>query len=292
MERILVTRANGYVGREVVRRLLGRGVEVLAGAAEPHEAHELFAGADVDVVELDYLRTETYDAATMSADRVFLVPPPFDPRADENLIPFLDWAVSAGVGHVVLLSAMGIEWRAHVALRRVERRVREIGVPHTFLRPNWYMQNFLAGPVQAQISERGSFAVPAGDAALSFVDIGEVADAAAAVLAGIRHFGKAYTLTGPRALTHHDAARMLSDAAGREIRYRPIDDETLRRQLEQAGWTAERSDIVIGLFRSMRGGDRAKVTDDLPRLLGREATDFATFAATHAAAFRQLTAEL
>jgi uncharacterized protein YbjT (DUF2867 family) len=281
MARILVTRATGRVGSEVVRRLRERGVEVKAGTTEPERAAALF-DAGVEIVELDYRRTETYDAAVMWADRIFLVPPPFEPRADEDLIPFLDWAVAAGTEHVVLLSAMGLEERDTVPLRRVEQRVVATGVPFTFLRPNWYMQNFVAGFLAAPVRERGVLSVAAGDAAVSFVDVRDVAEAAAAVLCGDVHAGRAYTLTGPEALTHHDAARVLSHAAGREIRYEPVSDDDMRRVLLHAGWPAGRVEVAMGLFRAMRAGERSPITGDLAALTGREPVSFTTFAAEHA----------
>jgi uncharacterized protein YbjT (DUF2867 family) len=285
MDRILVTAATGTLGAEVVRRLLARGREVKAGTRDPERAARMF-GDGVEVVELDYLRTETYDAAVMWADRIFLVPPPFDPRADENLIPLLDWAVSSGTEHVVLLSAMGVEKIEYVALHRVEKRVREIGVPFTFLRPNWFMQNFLADFLAEPIRATGRFALAAGAGAVSFVDARDVADAAAVALCGAAPVGEAWTLTGPEALTHARAAGILSAATGREIRYENVDDEAMRAMLVAARWPAEQAEVALGLLRMMRQGGRAEVTDAVRTLLGRQPTDLATFATEHAGTWR------
>jgi uncharacterized protein YbjT (DUF2867 family) len=284
MQRILVTQATGRIGREVVPRLSERGCDVVAGTVEPDRAALLFGGA-VDVEELDYNRSEAYDPTALRADRILLIPPPLDPQADEELGPFLEAAATAGVQHIVLLSAMGLEWRAHVALRRVERKVRDTGIPCTFIRPNWFMQNFLAGYLSVPIRQTSSFALPLDSSPVSFVDVGDVADVVVETLCGAFEDGDTWTLTGPAALTLDEAADILSEAVGREIKYRAVDDDEMRSRLSYYGWPPERAEVAIGLFRSMRNGERAAVTDTVETLLGRPARDFASFARENAQSF-------
>jgi tetratricopeptide (TPR) repeat protein len=60
----------------------------------------------------------------------------------------------------------------------------------------------------------------------------------------------------------------------------------MERTLLDDGWLPDQAAVLVGLLRSMREGDRARVTGDLSTLLDREPTDFATFAAEHAAAWQ------
>lgn len=284
-EKTLVTGATGKVGRELVARLMENGAEVKAATRNPEEARATFRRA-VEVVELDYDATETWDAAVQWADRVFLVPPPFDPRADERLVPFLDWAVQSGARHLVLLSAMGVEARERLTLRRIEQRIERTGVAWTFLRPNIYMQNFARGFVARSIRDRGVFRLPAGDAHVSFVDGRDVAAVAAAVLRDDAHFGRAYTLTGPEALTHAEAAAAIGEVAGREVRYEPISGDEMTRSLLDDGWPADQADTFASLLSAIREGRRSAVTDDVSAVLGAQPTAFAEFVADHADAWR------
>lgn len=284
-EKILVTGATGKVGGELVRQLVDAGMEVKAGTRNPRSAADWLEGA-AEVVELDYDATETWDAAVQWADRVFLVPPPFDPRGDERLVPFLDWAVQSGSRHLVLLSAMGAEAREQMALRRIEQRIERTGVAWTVLRPNIYMQNFARGFVARQIREEGGFGLPADGAAVSFVDGRDVAAVAAAALEGDDHFGNAYTLTGPDAMTHADAARAIAEVTGRPVVYRPIDEDAMRGALLEAGWPADQADTFSRLLSAIREGQRAAVTGDVEAVLGRPATPFTRFAADHVDAWR------
>ncbi|MEJ2218536.1 MAG: NAD(P)H-binding protein [Gemmatimonadota bacterium] len=276
-EKILVTGATGKVGSVLVRRLRDAGREVKAGTRRPERAQELL-GPGVEIVELDFERTETYDAAVQWADRVFLAPPPFDPRADAMLVPFLDWAVQSGSRHLVLLSAMGIEAVEHVALHRVEQRIQETGVAYTFLRPNWFMQNFASGLVADAIRERGAFELAAGAGRVSFVDVDDVADAAAVVLANDAHLGRAYTLTGAESLGFDDAARVLASAVGREVRYLPVSPDAMRTALQQAGWGDAHAGVYLELLASIARDERAAVSGDLTTLLGRPPRTLEAFA--------------
>ncbi len=279
-EKVLVTGATGKVGREVVRLLLDAGVEVKAGTRRPERATELFH-EQVEVVELDYEHTVTFDGAVQWADRVFLVPPAFDPRADDLLVPFLDWAVQSGSRHLVLVSAMGIESRDDLSLRRVELRIERTGVAHTLLRPNVYMQNFSTGFIARRIRDDERFALAAGDSHVSFVDTRDVAAVAAAALTSDAHMGAAYTLTGPEALGHDAVARIIAGVAGHDVVYRPIDEDAMHRRLHDAGWDHPNAEAFLGLLRAIRNGVRARVTDDVARVLGRPPTDFHTFAEQH-----------
>src|SRR5690606_8524033 len=140
------------------------------------------------------------------ADRLFLQPPPFHADAHEMMKPLLDWAVQAGVEQVVALTAMGMEVRDDLAIRRLERHIASLGVDYTFLRPNLLMQNFRRDFLGDRIRRTGSFAMPLGEARVSMVDGRDVAAVAAAALTTRDHCDAAYTLTGPESLTHREMA--------------------------------------------------------------------------------------
>lgn len=284
-ERILVTGATGIVGSELVRLLVEDGSEVKAGTRSPERARHLF-DPKVEVVELDYRQPATFDAAVEWADRLFLQPPPFDPDAHETLAPLLDWAVQAGTGHVVALSAMGMEVRDDLAIRRLEKHVASLGVDYTFLRPNLLMQNFRRDFLGDRIRRTGVFAMPVGDARVSMVDGRDVAAVAARALTSRDHMGRAYTLTGPEAVTHAEMAEVLSDVSGREVRFESCSDEEMLGWLVGSGWSPEIAGVVISLYQSVRAGVRAAVTDDVRVVLGRPARSFRDFAEDYADEWR------
>lgn len=284
-ERILVTGSTAPVGRELVRLLVEAGSEVKAGTRRPDRARSLF-DPSVQVVELDYGRPATFDAAVEWADRLFLQPPPFEPDAHRTLVPLLDWAVQAGTGHVVTVSAMGMEVREDLPIRRLERHIESLGVDYTFLRPNFYMQTFDEGFLGERIRRTGGFRMPVKDARVSLVDGRDVAAVAAAALTGREHSGRAYTLTGPEALTHAEIAGIVGAAAEREVRFETCTDEEMLGWLVGAGWGRDVAGVVIAMYQSVRGGVREAVSPDVPDVLGRPARSFRDFAAEHAEHWR------
>jgi uncharacterized protein YbjT (DUF2867 family) len=284
-ERVLVTGATSPVGSELVRLLVEAGCEVRAGTRRPDRATDLF-GDGVEVVELDYRQPATFDAAVEWADRVFLQPPAFDSDAYDTLAPFLDWTVQAGTGHVVLLSAMGMEVREDRPMRRLERHLDSLGVSCTVLRPNFYMQAFTDGFLGDRVRRTGTFSMPVDGARVSLVDGRDVAAVAARALTTTEHFGAAYTLTGPDALTHAEMAEAMSAASGRAVTFAKCTDEEMLGWLVGAGWPEHVAGVVIALYQAVRGGVRSAVTDDVERVLGRPPRSFADFATEHAARWR------
>lgn len=284
-ERVLVTGATGKVGQELIRLLLQDGVVVRAGTRDPERATHLF-GQAVEVVELDYDATETYDAAVQWVDRIFLVPPPFDPDAYDTLLPLLDWAVASGTRQIVLLSAMDVEARPELALHRLETHLEELHISWTLLRPNLYMQNFTTGFLLDDIRERGQFALCAGSGRVSFVDVRDVAAVAAAALHGAQHDGQAYTLTGGAALDFAEVAALISEAAARAIAYRSVPPEQMTRILQGLHWPERQAAVGAALFASVAAGRREPTHGDIAEVLGRVPTGFQEFAREHAHVWR------
>ena len=290
-EKVLVTGATGKVSSDVVRRLRSRGVDVKAGTRQPTEGRRRF-GDDVEVVELDYEQTDTWDGAVEWADRVFLVPPPFDPNADEMLEPFVEWAVASKVRHIVVLSAMAITQYDDMALNRVERALLDSEVRHTILRPNLFMQNFgaegeLQGMWRALHRTRGAVEVPAGEARVSFVDARDVAEVAAEALTGQEeHWERIHTLTGPEPLSFREALDRITEAGGGAIRYRPVEEAHFADVLRGLHWPKDRTEAVLSLFQSVREGRREEVVPDLQELLDHPPGTFDAYAREVAGSWR------
>ena len=277
---VLVIGATGSVGNELVTLLSRMGERVRAATRDPAAARSPDCG--VEFVEFDFERPETFAPALDGADRVFLIARPGDDHADLVSYPLIGEIKRQGVRHVVNLSAMGVESRDDLALRRVERYLEDSGVGFTHLRPNFFMQVFSSGPLLLDIRSTGAIHIPAADAELSYIDVGDIAAVAAATLTKRGHTGKAYTLTGGEALDHREIARAISAASGRTVQYVPISEEAARKSLEAAGLSPERTERLLGFYRLVRQGFCAPVSSDVQTLLGRSPNSFAQFASDNA----------
>ena len=274
---ILVTGASGTVGREVVVRLAGHG-PVRRATRDP-------AGAGLDSVRFDFLDSSTFGPALHGVDRVFLLRPPKLARARHDFGPFIGAIERAGVRQAVFLSVRGAGGNPLLPHHGIERLLQRSALAWTHLRPNDFMQNF-ATVHRADIRDRSGIWAPAGRGRTSFVDARDVADAAVRVLTEAGHGRKAYTLTGPDALSLHDVADVLSGVLGRRITYRNPGIPAFLRHNRSAGHPLAFGLVMAGVYTAARLGLAAGISPGLPRLLGRPATPFGTFARDSAALWR------
>lgn len=257
---VLVLGATGTVGRPLVAELLARGLPVRAAsrAARPQPG--------TTPVRFDYRDAAATAAALDGAGAVFLMLPSGQLAIEAMLAPVVDAAAARGV-RIVLQSAAGAEADEEIPYRRVERRIEASGAPFVILRPTWFMDNF-ATFWRAGI-EAGEIALPAGEGRTGFVAAADIAAAAAAALASDRFDGRAFTLTGPEALSYAEAAEILSRVLGRTIRYRAIDDAAFVAGAVAAGIPEPYARFLATLFGPVRAGWTAGLSDGVAALAGR-----------------------
>jgi uncharacterized protein YbjT (DUF2867 family) len=278
---ILVTTA-GKVGAETARLLAERGQPVRLLSRDPGKVKALADGG-VDVVQGDLSVPATIDEAVRGVSAVVLVSAA-NPVHEVNVI---DSAARADVGHIVKITSKASA-DSPIARRRaqaeIERALLASGIPHTLLRNNAYMQNFL---MQAPLIARtNGFATSTGGGRVGHVDSRDVAAVAAEIAASpAAHDGKTYWPTGPEALSDEQAAAVLSQVLGREIAWRPITFEQQRQAMIAAGLPEAVAEDNAKAFALFADGDADYVTQDVPELIGRPARSFETFVVDHAGAF-------
>lgn len=271
--RILVTGATGNVGREVITELRRRGATIVAAVYNEQDAQR--APADVATVPFDFARPETFAPALRGVDRLFFMRPPQISDVARYLHPAIDAAREAGVRRVVFLSLLGVNPR--VPHYEVEQKIIASGLPYTFLRPSFYMQN-LDTFYRDDIRLRDEIFVPAGSAKTSFIDARDIGAVAGLVLTEAGHEGKAYELTGSEALDYYEVADIFTQAQGRTITYkRPTPAEYAARQ-QALGVADEFVDVMRMLYWTVRLGIGKKVTPELGELLGRAPLAMAQYA--------------
>ena len=280
---VLVIGATGTVGGALATRLEQLGHRVRAASRRPPNAG---VQSLREFVEFDLERPETFGPALDGVDRVFLIARPGDDNPERLAVPLIDEMVRHRVRRLVDLSALGAETRDDFGLRRVERHIEASGIPWTHLRPNWFMQVFSGGPLLAGIRATGAIHLPAADARISYIDVGDLADVAAVALIAPGHEGRAYALTGGESLHHDEVAAAIAAAAGRPVRYGAIPEDAARAALAAAGLSAERVERLVGFYRRVREGACAPVSPDVASVLGRAPTRFIRFAAAHSTNWR------
>jgi uncharacterized protein YbjT (DUF2867 family) len=287
---ILVTGASGTVGKEVLKQVAKGGAKYRAMYRSAAEAAKAPPGANTVVA--DFAKKETLEPALGGVSHVYLVCSPL-PNLVELEGNMIDACVEAGVKHVVLNSALGAgdydtsfpAWH-----RKVEDKLRSTRLSWTILRPNSFHQNtvtYYAGSIRRE----GVFYGSLQDARLSYLDVRDVAGAAAKVLAGKEHTGKIYELNGPEALTSSEIAGKIAKHAGRSVKYVDIPMEAQRKSMVDLGMPEWQVTALLELqqyYVSGRGGDVDRV---LQNLLGQPPITMDQFLAENAAAFREQAAK-
>jgi uncharacterized protein YbjT (DUF2867 family) len=283
---IVVTGPTGQIGRHLVEALRAGGAPVRA-LVHHEDAAVALRAQGIEAVVGAFEDTAALDRALDGGERLFLLSPPGTDAMYAQQAAVVDRARAAGVRHVVKQSSIGADEPTDAGIiaahRRIELHIERSGTAWTHLRPNWFMQNELAQA--ASIAADGVFYAP-DVTRVAMIDARDIASVAAHVLTTDGHDGRAYTLTGPDALSYADVARQLSEALGREVRWVEVSLDQARDSMVDAGLSRE---LAIGFTEVMAryrdGGVTAQPTSVVRELLGRDPIAFEQFVTEHADAF-------
>jgi uncharacterized protein YbjT (DUF2867 family) len=227
---------------------------------------------DTDVRVCDYADEQAAVAALHGVDVLFMVSAAEAHDRREQHRTFIRAAATAGVGHLVYTSFAGAAADATFTLGRdhhdAEQAILESGMVHTFLRDNFY-----ADVLPWFADSTGAIRGPADEGRVAAVARADVADVAAAVLRDpASHAGRAYTLTGPEALTMTEVAARAGAALGRRLRFV---DETVEAayawRAAQYGAEPWQLDAWVSTYTAIADGSVAEVTDDVELVTGHPA---------------------
>jgi uncharacterized protein YbjT (DUF2867 family) len=229
-----ITGITGNIGGAVARNLLAahqpvRAVVRDAGKAPAWEQR----GCEIAVAEIGDARALA--AAFAGAESVFvLVPPMFDPAPDfpeaQAVAATLKSALQAArPGSVVYLSTIGAQAAKPNLLTQhsiIERTLRELASPITFLRPAWFMENSTWDVAPAR--EKGvipSFLQPLGKPVpmVATADIGRLA---AELLQETWEGHRVIELEGPKRVTPNEIAAALSDLLDQPVKMEAVPRES------------------------------------------------------------------
>ena len=278
---ILITGANGVVGRHVLELLLQDGTAVAAVTRGPDSA-PLPDG--VEVVSGDLFRPQWLEPALKGVEALQISPRATGPGLGE----LLTLAVEQGVQRVVLLSATTVEHPAGEArfaaqFARAEDLVRRSGMKWTVLRLADFSANALAWAPQIKAGDvvRGAY----GRAATSPIHEADIAAVAVQALRDGAHAESVHTLTGPQSLDQYEKVRLLGAAIGRTLTFQELPPDQVRQGMLAQGLPEEVPARLLGSLAdySERPGPTTSTVEDL---LGRPASTFADWARDNASAFR------
>lgn len=248
---VLVTGATGKQGNATAEHLLQRGFRVRALTRDPGQhAAERLRERGAEVVRGDFDDASSLADAMEGMDGLFLISHYWDgvDREVERGSRVAGIAAEVGIEHLVFASVANCDRDTGVphfeSKRRIEEWIETLGVPHTFLRPVAFMENWEWPDVRDAIRD-GTLAWPLGPKTpytqIAVTDVGAVA--ALAFEDPERWTGGAVELAGDERMME-EIADAFGRALGRDVRY------------EQAAWDAggESGEENASMMRFFEGG--------------------------------------
>lgn len=278
---IIITGANGQLGRAITERLLDHvpAAQVGVSVRDPRRARAL-EERGVRVRQGDFTDPTSLQHAFEGAEQVLIVSA--DSTGAELVRAHrmaIEAAVAAGAKRILYTSHMGANpssaFPPMVDHAATEAILRDSGVAYTTLRNGFYASTvpMLLGAAL----KTGELPAPE-DGPVAWTAHADLADLTARALAedGLLD-GVTPPLTAAEAIDMTGIAEIATSIAGRPVRRIVVSDADYRAALLAHGLPEAQADMLVGLFIASRHGDFAPADPTLGTLLGRHPITLADY---------------
>jgi len=272
--KIAITGATGQLGNLVIEQLLQlTAAQNIVALVRNVDKAEHFKAKGIELREFDYDRPETLVPALLGIDKLLLISANEVGRRTPQHKAVIDAAKVAGVPYLAYTSLLRADTSPlGLALehRETEKLIQDSGLRYTFLRNNWYSENYLAGV--AHTIEIGTLFGAAQDGQISSASRIDYAEAAAKVLTSTGHENKTYELAGSESFNLSKLATLIGQAASKDIIYQNLSAEEYTQGLTQAGLPAGLVEVIVDADIQTIQGAMYSDSQDLEQLIGRKTT--------------------
>ncbi len=273
---IVITGAAGNLGHHVIASLLQSvpAANIIAAVRNPAKAADL-AAKGVQVRQADYNDGASLDSAFKGATKILLISSSEVGQRARQHQNVIDAAKRAGVALLAYTSILRADTSPlGLAAEHVvtEAAIRDSGLPYSFLRNSWYLENHTEN--LAPVLAHGAVLGAAQDGRFSSATRADYAAAAAAVLTADQPQA-VYELAGDQSFTLTQYAAEVARQSGKAIVYKDLPEAEFKAALVGAGvpegFAALLADSDVG---AAKGGleDNGK---QLSALIGRPTTTMA-----------------
>ena len=272
--KIAITGATGQLGNLVIEQLLQlTAAQNIVALVRKIDKAEHFKVQGIEPREFDYDHPETLVPALSGIDKLLLISTNEIGRRTPQHQAVIDAAKVAGVPYLAYTSLLRAD-TSPLGLaqehRETEKLIQDSGITYTFLRNNWYSENYLAGV--AHTIEIGTLFGAAQDGRISSASRIDYAEAAAKVLTSTGHENKTYELAGSESFSLSDLATFIGQAVNKDIIYQNLSAEEYTQGLTQAGLPAGLVDVIVDADIQTIQGAMYSDSKDLEQLIGHKTT--------------------
>ena len=273
--KILVTGATGKLGSKVVEALLKTvPAEQIAVSVRNPEKAEALKAKGIEIRQSDYEKPETLDAAFSGIDRLLIISSSEvrlggDEIRKRQHINAVEAAARAKVKFIAFTSApkaSDSDFFLADVYKTTEEAILKTGIPYSFLRNNWYLENEIASIKGAM--DGAPWITTTGEGKVGWALQQDFAEAAATVLASEGHENTIYELSG-KLMTHKELVSVLEEVLGKEIQFHQVEDEAYSEMMKDAGVPESFLPMLINIPKGIREGGLEVVSKDFEKILGR-----------------------
>ncbi len=287
-DRLLVTGANGQLGRAVVEELLRLGATRVVAASRTPEKLAHLKERGVETCAVDFDQPDTLRRAFAGVDRLALISTDALDVPGQRLAQHraaIAAAVESGVKHVVYTSAPAPHPTAEGSVLDdhfwTEATLFASPLTWTILRNHIYMDMILMGAAHA--AQSGKLFAATGGKARGYVSREDCARAVAGALVQASQGSEVLDVTGPAALTQDEVAATLSEVTGEPIVHVDVPPQGLSEGLSHAGLPPSLVKVIVDFDVAAAQGYHAVITSVVERLAGTPPVALREFLGKHLA---------
>lgn len=277
---ILITGANGHLGRQTIDFLLDKNRDTeIAGLVRSEEKGKELKEKNVEIRIGDYTDYSSIEKAVLGIDTLLLISSSTLEGRTKQHKNVIEAAKKAGVKQIFYTSILKAEQElSPLSLDHAttEKLIQESGITYTLYRNTFYMEFlplFLGNAL-----ESGEWAFPSDGKAINLALRSEMAEALANGLADpSKHKNNFYEITSGKAYTLGEIADMLSKVLGKKITYSDVSVSEFKDILENIGLPEEQIDMSVMTAQTFVNGALDFTFGDMEKLLGRAPTGLRTF---------------
>lgn len=292
---ILVTGAaggTGGVGARIVEKLCKQGFPVRAFVHREDQRAEVLRAAGAEVVAGDLTSGADVRRAMAGCRRIYFGMSVSAAYLEATVIAAAAAREQGDLEVFVNISQMSLTEMTDSPQQRQhwlgEQVLNWSGLPVVHLRATVFLQNpFFTVWAAESIARDSTIRLPFGTGRTSPVDVVDVAEAAADILANPNtHIGKVYELTGPKSQDMAGVAAEYSDALGKPITYVDVPlEEWLAGDLRSRNLPEHVSHHLATMAQLHAANRYDRLTHDIQTITGRPATSVRDFVLRNAALF-------
>lgn len=278
-EKILITGANGHIGKAVIDTLLKKiPANNISALVRDSNKAQVFNTKDINVHIGNYEDINSLKNAMQDVKKVLLVSGGESINGLEQHKNVIDCAKNSGV-ELIAYTSRSLKNRETLSNQLMKRHfeteeyIIQSGMNYIIFRNALYMDTIPLFVGEEKVFSEG-IKLSADNGKVAFALRSEMGEAIAnALLMESNSDKKIYNLTGDSSYSFNDIANALTELSNKNVEYKNLSDIEYEQLLIKKGLPENVVKKTIGFITDIKNGQESQISNDMEKLLGRNPTD-------------------